>query len=110
MHKALLVVASLIAVVFAGMPSAVNAQEPSPNARLLAAARSGDSPGVIRALGDGASPNARNRLGEENRGWYIGTTTLGKAPSIPATTITTRAFWIRFCSLSRRWMPATPTS
>ena len=39
-------------------------QDLSVNARLLAAARSGDSQGVARELAAGASPNARNRLGE----------------------------------------------
>src|SRR5437867_7403001 len=64
MPNAFLVIASLIAAALAGMPPAANAQEQSGNVRLLAAARSGDPPGVIRALGDGASPNARNRIGE----------------------------------------------
>src|SRR5215471_257293 len=46
-------------------PSALGAeQDLSVNARLLAAARSGDSQGVARELAAGASPNARNRLGE----------------------------------------------
>ena len=40
------------------------AQDLSVNARLLAAARAGDVAGVERALAEGASPNARNRLGE----------------------------------------------
>ena len=39
-------------------------QDLSINARLLAAARNGDAQGVARALASGASPNARNRLGE----------------------------------------------
>ena len=37
-------------------------------------------------------------------------TTLGRAPSIPATTIRTRAASSRFRASSRRWIPATPTS
>ena len=36
----------------------------SVNARLLASARNGDTAGIDRALAEGASPNARNRLGE----------------------------------------------
>ena len=36
----------------------------SVNARLLAAARNSDPAGVGRALNEGASANARNRLGE----------------------------------------------
>ena len=36
----------------------------SVNARLLLAARNSDSPALDRALDGGASPNARNRLGE----------------------------------------------
>ena len=36
----------------------------SVNARLLAAARNGDGAGLQRALREGASPDARNRLGE----------------------------------------------
>jgi ankyrin repeat protein len=39
-------------------------QDLSVNARLLLAARNGDAAGVDRALKAGASPNARNRLGE----------------------------------------------
>ena len=39
-------------------------QDLSVNARLLASARSGDQAGIDRALAQGASPNARNRLGE----------------------------------------------
>jgi ankyrin repeat protein len=39
-------------------------QDLSVNARLLAYARNGDQTGIDRALADGASPNARNRLGE----------------------------------------------
>ena len=39
-------------------------QDLSVNARLLASARSGDQAGIDRALAEGASPNARNRLGE----------------------------------------------
>src|SRR3954449_6260681 len=37
-------------------------------------------------------------------------TTLARAPSIPATTMMTRADMRRWCSASRRWSPATPTS
>jgi hypothetical protein len=39
-------------------------QDLSANARLLVAARNGRFPGVVRELAGGASPNARNRLGE----------------------------------------------
>ena len=39
-------------------------QDPSLNTRLLAAARAGDQAGVQRAIADGATVNARNRLGE----------------------------------------------
>jgi uncharacterized protein len=39
-------------------------QDLSVNARLLASARSGDQAGIDRALAEGASANARNRLGE----------------------------------------------
>src|SRR5437773_2138663 len=59
---------SWVAVALIAVPlshSAVGAeQDLSANARLLAAARSGDTPALTRALASGASPNARNRLGE----------------------------------------------
>jgi uncharacterized protein len=48
---------------FAGNASAADS-DLSVNARLLVAARNSDMPGVERALKDGASPDARNRLGE----------------------------------------------
>jgi len=51
------------AAVVAWVPPAA-AQELSVNARLLAAARAGDQAGVARALSEGATPNARNRVGE----------------------------------------------
>lgn len=44
--------------------SGAAAQEQSANVRLVAAARAGDGPGMARALADGATPNARNRVGE----------------------------------------------
>jgi ankyrin repeat protein len=46
------------------LPHGVLAQDLSANARLLAAARTGDETGVGKALADGASANARNRVGE----------------------------------------------
>src|SRR5450631_3321726 len=45
-------------------PLCAQSQDLSVNARLLAYARNGDQAGINRALADGASPNARNRLGE----------------------------------------------
>src|SRR5512141_2615971 len=46
-------------------PLAVAAESDlSVNALLLVAARNADAPALDRALGNGASPNARNRLGE----------------------------------------------
>jgi ankyrin repeat protein len=45
-------------------PALAQLQDLSINARLLASARNGDQSGIDRALGEGASPNARNRLGE----------------------------------------------
>jgi len=49
---------------FIALPHGVLAQDLSANARLLAAARAGDQTGVGKALADGASVNARNRVGE----------------------------------------------
>src|SRR5207237_8924870 len=49
---------------FIALPQGVLAQDLSANARLLAAARAGDQTGVGKALADGASVNARNRVGE----------------------------------------------
>ena len=49
---------------FIALPHGVLAQDLSANARLLAAARAGDQAGVGNALADGASANARNRVGE----------------------------------------------
>ncbi len=45
-------------------------------------------------------------MGTENRP----ATTLGRAPSMPAQTMMTRAFFSRPYSLRRRCRPATPTS
>jgi uncharacterized protein len=45
-------------------PVLAQSQDLSVNARLLASARNGDQAGINRALADGASPDARNRLGE----------------------------------------------
>jgi ankyrin repeat protein len=50
------------ATVAGSLPNAA-AQE-SANVRLVAATRAGDQAGVTRALAQGATPNARNRLGE----------------------------------------------
>jgi ankyrin repeat protein len=49
---------------FAALPHGAFAQDLSVNARMLAAARAGDQTAVGRALADGASVNARNRVGE----------------------------------------------
>lgn len=49
---------------FVALPHAVPAQDLSVNARMLAAARAGDQAAVARALADGASVNARSRIGE----------------------------------------------
>jgi ankyrin repeat protein len=57
-------VAALAGLGIVALPHTVSAQDVSPNARLLVAARAGDQPGAARALVDGASPNARNRVGE----------------------------------------------
>src|SRR5499427_3256638 len=54
----------LIAVVLGLLPAASGAQEQSANLRLLAAGRSGDQAGITRALAEGASPDARTRIGE----------------------------------------------
>jgi ankyrin repeat protein len=49
---------------FVALPHNALAQEESVNARLLASARAGDQAGVARAIADGASVNARSRVGE----------------------------------------------
>src|SRR5215813_3562988 len=54
----------LIALAVGVFAQATWAQEQSPNSRLLAAGRAGDRAAVTRALADGASPNARTRVGE----------------------------------------------
>ncbi len=54
----------LCAAALAGLPPPARAQEPSANVRLVAAASAGDPAGMARALADGATANARNRLGE----------------------------------------------
>src|SRR6266446_613681 len=61
-----LVVACLMTTAFLmlALASAAYAQQPSANVRLVAAARAGDQAAVTRALADGATPNARNRIGE----------------------------------------------
>src|SRR2546423_15675336 len=58
------VVACLMSTAVLMSPSATCAQESSANVRLVAAARAGDQAGVTRALAQGATPNARNRIGE----------------------------------------------
>jgi uncharacterized protein len=55
---------SLAWLAFIALAHGALAQDLSANARLLAAARAGDQAGVARALSDGASVNARNRIGE----------------------------------------------
>src|SRR6266498_4678422 len=59
-----IVLTCLVAALFGTASLAVGAQEMSPNLQLLAAARGGDSAAVARALAAGATPNARNRVGE----------------------------------------------
>ncbi len=54
----------LLLATIAGAQGEADAQETSANVRLLAAARAGDMAGVTRALADGATPNARSRVGE----------------------------------------------
>ena len=49
---------------FIALPHGALAQDLSVNARLLAAARAADEVGVAEALAEGASVNARNRVGE----------------------------------------------
>ena len=49
---------------FIALPHVALAQDLSANARLVAATRVADQSGVARALADGASVNARNRVGE----------------------------------------------
>src|SRR6266481_4159232 len=64
MPKLRILLPYLLLATIAGAHFEVDAQEMSANVRLLAAARAGDSAGVTRALADGATPNARNRVGE----------------------------------------------
>ena len=54
----------LCATVALTLCAGLAAQEPSANASLVAAARAGDGAAMARALAAGATPNARNRLGE----------------------------------------------
>src|SRR5690242_232154 len=54
----------LAAAILAGPPALAADQDLSVNALLLVAARNGDAAGLERALGSGASPNARSRIGE----------------------------------------------
>ncbi len=56
--------AAIVLAAFIALPHGALAQDWSINARLLAAARSGDEAGLVRALADGAAVNARNRIGE----------------------------------------------
>src|SRR2546430_11991447 len=58
------VVACLMSTAVLMLPSATCAQESSANVRLVAAARAGDQAGVTRALAEGATPSAPNRIGE----------------------------------------------
>jgi uncharacterized protein len=53
-----------IALTWPLAPAFAQSDDLSVNARLLASARNGDQAGVERALANGASPNARNRVGE----------------------------------------------
>jgi ankyrin repeat protein len=57
-------IASLVLAAFFALPHSAPAQDWSINARLLAAARTGDEAGLVRALADGAAVNARSRIGE----------------------------------------------
>ncbi len=59
-----LLLTCLLLATIAGAQGEADAQETSPNVRLLAAARAGDMASVTRALADGATPNARSRVGE----------------------------------------------
>src|SRR5262249_3273888 len=54
----------LIALAMGTVPWPAAAQDETPSIRLLGAGRAGDQAAVTKALADGASPNARNRLGE----------------------------------------------
>ena len=54
----------LACLAYIALPHLVAAQDLSANARLLAAARTAEGAGVTKALADGASPDARNRVGE----------------------------------------------
>jgi ankyrin repeat protein len=56
--------AGLMLAALIALPQSALAQDWSINARLLAAARAGDEPGLARALAEGAAVNARNRIGE----------------------------------------------
>ena len=64
MPKLRILLTCLLLATIAGAHGEVGAQETSANVRLLAAARAGDMAGVTRALADGATPNARSRVGE----------------------------------------------
>src|SRR5947207_4497070 len=64
MPRLCIVLTCQVLLAIAGALGAAHAQETSANVRLLAAARAGDAAGVARALFDGATPNARNRVGE----------------------------------------------
>src|SRR5437773_2821180 len=57
-------IVGLLLATFAALSPDAKSQDLSANQRLLAGARAGDEAGVSRALGEGASPNARNRVGE----------------------------------------------
>src|SRR5258708_22770401 len=58
-----LLLTCLLLATTAGAQGEADAQETSPNVRLLAAARAGDMAGVTRALADGATPNAPRPVG-----------------------------------------------
>src|SRR5258706_8675043 len=64
MPKSRILLTCLLLATIAGAHGEVDAQEMSANVRLLAAARAGDMGSVTRALADGATPNARSRVGE----------------------------------------------
>jgi len=62
--KSVRAIGFLVCLAFVALPHGALAQDLSVNARMLAAARAGDQAAVGRALADGASVNARNRVGE----------------------------------------------
>jgi len=62
--KSIRQIAILVWLGIVALPHGAIAQDLSANARMLAAARAGDQGAVARAIADGASVNARNRVGE----------------------------------------------